>query len=96
MGKWHLGWDNQKSPPADKPMRGGPVDRGFDYYFGIHASLDIPPYYYVENDRCVARPTGKVAGSNTPGWTKIQGAFWRGGGMAPGFKHDEVLPYGEQ
>jgi len=92
VGKWHLGWDNQKDPPADKPMRGGPVDRGFDYYFGIHASLDIPPYYYVENDRCVARPTGKVAGSNTPGWTKIQGAFWRGGGMAPGFKHDEVLP----
>jgi len=92
VGKWHLGLEGEKKPPAEGPMRGGPVDRGFDYFFGIHASLDIPPYYYIENDRPVACPTGNVEDSNSDGWTRIQGAFWRGGGIAPGFTHDEVLP----
>jgi len=92
VGKWHLGLEGEKKPPAEGPMRGGPVDRGFDYFFGIHASLDIPPYYYIENDRPVAPPTGNVGSSNSPGWTNIQGAFWRGGGISPDFKHQEVLP----
>jgi arylsulfatase A-like enzyme len=92
VGKWHLGLEGENDPPADKPLPGGPVDRGFDTYFGIHASLDIPPYYYIENDRPVARPTGTIAASSSPGWTSIQGAFWRAGKIAPGFKHDEVLP----
>ncbi|MDA1162051.1 MAG: sulfatase-like hydrolase/transferase, partial [Planctomycetota bacterium] len=30
--------------------------------------------------------------SNSEGWTKIQGAFWRAGGIAPGYKHVEVTP----
>jgi len=98
VGKWHLGF---QYPPGRKGqvdvrpgdvLANGPVDRGFDSYFGIPASLDIPPYYYIDNDRPVEAPTGTVEASNTPGWTKIQGAFWRAGGIAPGFKHDEVLP----
>ena len=92
VGKWHLGLEGEKNPPPGKPLRGGPIDRGFDSYFGIHASLDIPPYYYIENDRPVAPPTETVAASNSPGWTRIQGAFWRAGRIAPGFRHDEVLP----
>ena len=27
----------------DQPLLGGPVDRGFDAFFGIRASTDIPP-----------------------------------------------------
>ncbi len=92
VGKWHLGFEGEKNPPADGPLRGGPVDCGFDEYFGIPASLDIPPYYYIRNDRCVARPTEKIEPSHSAGWRGIQGAFWRGGGVAPGFKHAEVLP----
>ena len=91
VGKWHLGFDFAGKPDYSKPLPGGPVDRGFDYYFGIPASLDIPPYYYIENDRCLAAPTGRIDDNNTRGWTRIQGAFWRGGGLAPGFKHEEVL-----
>ena len=92
VGKWHLGFENLRNIDYSKPFRGGPVDRGFDYFFGMHASLDIQPYYYIENDRCVEPPTDKIAANQSKGVTPIQGAFWREGNIAPGFKHDEVLP----
>jgi len=92
VGKWHLGFDNLSNIDYTEPFRGGPVDRGFDYFFGMHASLDIPPYYYIENDRCVEPPTDRIEASFSEGVTPIQGAFWREGKIAPGFKHDEVLP----
>ena len=91
VGKWHLGFDNLKDIDYSQPFRGGPVDRGFDYFFGMHASLDIPPYYYIEDDRCVEPPTDSIEASHSEGVTPIQGAFWREGRIAPGFKHDEVL-----
>lgn len=91
VGKWHLGFDDGRRLDYTD-MRGGPCDRGFDSYFGIPSSLDIPPYYYVRDRRAVAAPTEKVAASATEGWTPIQGAFWRQGGCAPGFVHEEVLP----
>ncbi|MEC8651492.1 MAG: sulfatase-like hydrolase/transferase, partial [Planctomycetota bacterium] len=40
----------------------------------------------------VAAPTGRVGAGATEGWTRIQGAFWREGGCAEGFVHEEVLP----
>ena len=92
VGKWHLGFAGGRKLDYAKPLRGGPLDCGFDYYFGIPASLDIPPYYYIENDRCVAAPTGRIGESHSQGVRSIQGAFWRGGGIAEGFRHDEVLP----
>ena len=32
-----------------KPVTWGPNDLGFDYFFGTAASLDQPPYVYIEN-----------------------------------------------
>ena len=77
-----------------KPLRGGPVDHGFDEYFGIPASLDIPPYFYVRNDRAVQPPSNRIEAnnSNSAGWSPIQGAFWREGGVAPDFNHADVTP----
>ena len=31
------------------PIKGGPVDLGFDSWFGITASLDFPPYVWIRN-----------------------------------------------
>ena len=94
VGKWHLGMgENEKNPGPEGKLVSGPVNRGFDYFYGIPASLDIPPYYYIENDQVVALPTDTIGDSNTPGMSPIQGAFWRGGDVAPGFKHEEVLPH---
>lgn len=53
IGKWHLGLDWQwqgDSVDFTKPFKGGPTELGFDYFYGITASLDIPPYCYLEND----------------------------------------------
>jgi len=92
IGKWHLGFEGGPDYEYGKPLRGGPVDRGFDSYFGIPHSLDITPYFYIKDRKAVAAPTEKIGARNTPGWTPIQGEFWRAGGIAPGFKHKEVLP----
>lgn len=91
IGKWHLGFRDWRRVDYTKPLRGGPVDRGFDYFFGMHASLDIPPYFYIENDRCVEPPTQTIEENHSPGVKPIQGAFWRAGKIAPNFRHQEVL-----
>lgn len=92
IGKWHQGLDGGPNHDWSRPLVGGPVDRGFDSYFGIPASLDQTPYYFIRGNRPVEPPTETIAASDTPGWSSIQGAFWRAGGIAPGFKHAEVLP----
>ena len=38
------------------PIKGGPIDVGFDYYFGISASLNMSPFCFIENDRPVLLP----------------------------------------
>ena len=40
-----------------KPIAGGPTSFGFNYYFGISASLDMVPYAFIENDRVTRTPT---------------------------------------
>ncbi|MEM6845805.1 MAG: arylsulfatase [Bacteroidota bacterium] len=95
VGKWHLGFDSidWSNIPADQEFRGGPIDHGFDEFFGMHASLDIPPYFYIEGDRAVEAPSDTVADNQSAdATTTISGAFWRGGDMAPSFSHEEVLP----
>jgi arylsulfatase A len=88
IGKWHLGLGGEKKADFSKPLVPGPNDLGFDYFYGIPASLDMPPYCYVENDHPVGTPTLTIeAGkSNEDGW-------WRQGAISPGFKHVEVLPH---
>ncbi len=89
MGKWHLGldWqmDNNGKVDLTKPVLGGPRAVGFDYFFGITASLDIPPYVYIENERVTASSFDTVKASGGK-------AFWREGIIGNDFKHDEVLP----
>lgn len=55
IGKWHLGMnlpkgDGMKGIDWTGTIQGGPFDLGFDYYYGISASLDMPPYIYIEDD----------------------------------------------
>jgi len=87
IGKWHLGLGNDKKTDFDKPLVPGPNALGFDYFYGISASLDMPPYCYIENDRPVERPT-----LTTEAGKAIEDGWWRAGAIAPDFKHVEVLP----
>ncbi|KAA9036148.1 arylsulfatase [Ginsengibacter hankyongi] len=66
LGKWHLGltWPIKDSTLKDgwgidysKPVKDGPTTLGFDYFYGISASLDMPPFIFLENDHTLGIPT---------------------------------------
>jgi arylsulfatase A-like enzyme len=41
----------------DQPFTGGPTALGFDRYFGIAGSIDMPPYCFLDQDRTSCVPT---------------------------------------
>ncbi len=52
VGKWHLGFGTGETD-WNKPLRPGPLELGFDYYFGVPKVNSGFPYVYVENDAIV-------------------------------------------
>jgi len=72
-----------------QPIKNGPNSVGFDYYFGISASLDMVPYTFIENDRVTVLPTEDRKLDMMTGRTNW---FTRQGPAAPGFTGYEVLP----
>ncbi len=68
----------------------GPKTVGFDYSYILPASLDMPPYCYLENQKLTELPTAYTDGNKLEsGYT---GPFWRAGKMSPSFNFYEVLP----
>lgn len=88
IGKWHLGlnWAQQTNGEIDftKPINGGPTQIGFDYFYGISASLDIPPYFYIDGNKITATRIDSIQEQGGQG-------FWRAGPIGNDFKHQEVL-----
>ncbi|WP_259014601.1 sulfatase family protein [Emticicia fluvialis] len=90
VGKWHLGmtWGNieagEKKVDFSKQVRNSPNSNGFDYSFIIPASLDMPPYAYVENGFCTAIPKDTCEGRKG-----IE--LFRAGISAPDFKPEDVI-----
>lgn len=91
IGKWHLGLDWRKTGTKEhdvdfsRPFGGGPLAHGFQHFFGISASLDMPPYVWLRDDRATALPTGRIGDSNAP-------RLWRAGPISPDFEMEEVQP----
>ena len=89
IGKWHLGlnweWQDNETVDFTKPISKGPNEFGFDYFYGISASLDMSPYAYIENDRVTQIPDHITKNDD-------EMCFWREGPTAPDFKHIEVMP----
>ena len=92
LGKWHLGLDwpqNDGKPPGasanpnkidyTKDIEGGPTSLGFDYFFGISASLDMPPFVFIENERVTEIPT-------------VEKTYYRKGIAGKDFEAIDVLP----
>lgn len=71
-----------------KPLKKGALDLGFDYSYLISASLNMPPYVYIENDQVVRRPY-QVSERKKD---EFPYAHWIKGDISPDFKHEEVLP----
>lgn len=53
IGKWHLGFGNTKPTNWNAPLKPGPLELGFDYFFGIPVVSSHPPFVYVENHEVV-------------------------------------------
>ncbi|MEM1443584.1 MAG: arylsulfatase, partial [Verrucomicrobiota bacterium] len=52
IGKWHLGFGT-KAPDWNGELKPGPLELGFDYYFGVPVVNSHPPFVYVENHHVV-------------------------------------------
>jgi len=52
VGKWHLGFGAERTD-YNGELRPGPLELGFDYFFGIPATGDRVPTALVENHRVV-------------------------------------------
>lgn len=67
-------------------LRGGPTDRGFDSFFGIHSSPDVSPLYYIRGIGRLPdqrkKPTGEVASGGE--------SLTVTGLKVPGFVQEEV------
>lgn len=98
VGKWHLGlewrlkdggiastYQDESQVDFTAPITNGPLDHGFEYCFCISASLDMPPYVYIENDRSTSIPTRQFEGMEDK-------KFMRAGGIGDDFEPDQVLP----
>ncbi len=90
VGKWHLGLGTAEPADYALPFSLGPNSIGFDYSFVLPASLDMPPYVFIENQRTTTAPSEKIGDSQM----RRRGGegFWRAGPIAPGFKHVDTLP----
>jgi len=78
VGKWHLGLGFQpKTNPANKtdfdytqPLTNTPNDYGFNFSYVIPASLDFPPYVYIQNTRVTSNPTIQQPAVSFPGYLR--------------------------
>ncbi len=64
-----------------KPIGGGPLACGFDYYFGVDVP-NFPPYTWFEQNRLAAAPTEQ----------KPEAMFGLPGAMMPGWKLEDMVP----
>jgi len=69
FGKWHLGV-GYGDPRLDRydwnrpEIEGGPLDVGFDYFFGMAANVENEPAFYIENRTFVGREPGDTIAVN--------------------------------
>jgi arylsulfatase A-like enzyme len=104
IGKWHLGWGDAEPDMAlfmqgfstervdfTTPPSIRPTTLGFDYFYGLSASLDFPPYAWIENGVYVQAPTESVE-VRGEGLYQDGGFYWRAGESAPDFDFKDVEP----
>jgi hypothetical protein len=49
VGKWHLGIGTAEHTDWNAPLKPGPLEAGFDYFFGMPSNLLLVPPVYIEN-----------------------------------------------
>ncbi len=67
-----------------KPIMDGPLNHGFNYFFGIGSTINQGPYTFIENDRVTVIPKGIRAE------VKIGGGFFREGWIAERWDAEQI------
>ncbi|MFZ2643897.1 MAG: arylsulfatase [Verrucomicrobiia bacterium] len=63
VGKWHLGFGKGDDPRvrydfSQEEIKPGPLEVGFDWFYGMAANVGNQPRIYIENHRFVGRKPG--------------------------------------
>lgn len=53
IGKWHLGFGENGPPYWNQDLKPGPLELGFDHYFGVPVVNSHPPFVYVDDQRVI-------------------------------------------
>ena len=74
IGKWHLGLGFQKDSAGNwdwnQPLDHSPIDLGFERSRIIPASLDFPPYLYIEGRKITGLPNREQEAQPFPGYLR--------------------------
>ena len=109
LGKWHLGfgspempgWDDVLGPDYNGPLRPGPLDVGFDYFWGVPHVGQLP-HVIIENDRIVGLDPDdpiRMLPDKRPGFEKnylerprlgLAAALGVSGGKAARYEHEDL------
>jgi len=96
FGKWHLGMNwvttnggtplqNGSNVNHSVPFARGPIEHGFDTFYGIDGSANFPPYAFIRDNQTIGVPTGQVRGNPVSSGNLL-------GPIVPGFSIADVLP----
>jgi arylsulfatase A len=96
FGKWHLGFGDKPHPDWNGELKPGPLELGFDHYFGIPVVSSHPPFVWVEDHRVVGLdPADPLVYGGVPPTTpfpeKMMSPAISGGKAAHALYRDEEL-----
>lgn len=93
VGKWHLGFQTHRPVDWNAELKPGPLELGFDYYFGYPTVSSHPPFVYIKNHHVLGltKDDPMVYGKHAetrwfPEKFDLEGI---GGGRAAHFLYDE-------
>jgi len=75
-----------------RPIEDGPVNRGFDYFFGTAASLSQAPYVFIENDMPRDIPHREIGHGMADTKTAAGAMTFDQGPIADGFEFQQAVP----
>jgi arylsulfatase A-like enzyme len=59
FGKWHLGMTTERVTDWSKPLKPGPLQVGFDYYYGMAANIGSGPHSFIEDEEVTEHIPGE-------------------------------------
>ncbi len=85
FGKWHLGLSAGKKTDWGQPLKPGPLEIGFDYFFGLGSNPWSGPHSFIENHGVLGKIPGQpvIVSGNREGSTTS--------GIAEPWKENQIM-----